>query len=263
MFQPSIRTARTLTLSALVMAGSLMGGCDFIEAFKDDGGLVNVYTTHHATPEAGAFPDRGGADKPRLFQNDEGWDIVLTHAYVTTVGASLLHCDGSEMAVELYWGQLPESLAARDLQLEGVGGVQVPPGEYCGVAVEYGPYQPGIIEEGDHDPPSTDRLDDATVYMRGSAQKDGVHIQFEYALADDAEVDLDMTHIMNGRPLRIADREPFPLDLTVSKTYDRFFDGLDFNDPTALDILQEQTLYVLEDETRITLGTTPRATDIY
>ena len=259
----STKTAQLFSTTAALAASLVLGGCEFIDAFKDQGALVHVFTTHHATPEAGAFPNRGGDEKPRMFQNDEGWDITLTHGFVTTVGASLMNCDGSMMPVDLYWGQLPENLAAKDLQLEGVGGIQVPPGDYCGVVVEYGPYQPGFIEDGDHERPSTDRLDDATVYIRGAAVKDGVHIQFEYALADRASVDLDITHIENGQPLHIADREPFPMDLTVSKTYDRFFDGLDFNDPSALEILQEQTLYVLEDETRIVLGTTPNANDIY
>lgn len=260
---PRSTSPHTRSVLALALSSFTLGGCELLDAINGDGALVNVYTTHHATPERGAFPNRGGAYEAREFKNDEGWDIVLTHGYVTTVGASLTSCDGSSRKVDLYWGQLPENLSARDLELEGVGGVDVPSGDYCEVTIQYGPYRPGTLEQGDHEAPATDRLDDATVYIRGSADKGNVHIQFEYALADATEVDLDITHIENGRPLSVAAREAFPLDLTVTKTYDRFFDGLDFDDPSALDVLQEQTMYVLEDETRIVYGKTPNANDIY
>jgi len=55
-------------------------------------------------------------------------------------------------------------------------------------------------------------------------------------------------------PLVVTGDENFPLELTLSKTYDRFFDGIDFSEMGALD-MNEQALAVLEFESRVAPGT--------
>ena len=52
-------------------------GCALLDELQDDGGVINVFATHHATPAGGAFPDRDG---PAVFVNEEGWQVVLRAA---------------------------------------------------------------------------------------------------------------------------------------------------------------------------------------
>ena len=55
----------------------------------------------------------------------------------------------------------------------------------------------------------------------------------------------------------MREREAFPRELTVSKTYDRFFDPLELDITEGLDQedASQMVLDVLADETRVTLGT--------
>ena len=66
--------------------------------------------------------------------------------------------------------------------------------------------------------------------------------------------DLDISTIMNGGPLKITAEEAFPVDLTLSKTYDRFFDGVDFSSFSEDDV-NANIMAVLELETRVAFGT--------
>ena len=56
-----------------------------------------------------------------------------------------------------------------------------------------------------------------------------VLVPFEVEVASASDVHLDLAAGPDG-PLNISGNEPFPVELTVSKTYDRLFDGVDFSD---------------------------------
>ena len=59
-----------------------------------------------------------------------------------------------------------------------------------------------------------------------------------------------------GAPMRVRPTENFPKELTVSKTYDRFFDGVDF---TAFDEagIEASLDEILADQTRVASGLLP------
>ena len=59
---------------------------------------------------------------------------------------------------------------------------------------------------------------------------------------------------LKADPLAISAEEPFPVDLTLSKTYDRFFDGIDFDGFDSAD-MDANIMAVLELETRVAFGT--------
>ena len=59
---------------------------------------------------------------------------------------------------------------------------------------------------------------------------------------------------MAGGPPTINADEAFPVDLTLSKTYDRFFDGIDFNAFDEADI-EQNVLAMLEEDSRVAVGT--------
>jgi hypothetical protein len=246
---------RTTCFASLV----LVGGC--IDSLDRNGALVNAFSTHHASPEDGVFPERGIDEMPRRFQTNAGWDITLVESYVTISNVTLVACDGTERPLRMYWGPCPEDLHEQDLATLTVAGLKVPAGNYCELRVEYGPYEsPPVDEEGEsqaqHATPKSDNVDGATIYIRGGAtdDPDADMRAFELRYTGTVEAVLDLSELEGeGSPLRVGHREDFPKELTISKTYDRFFDDVDFDayDPAELeDVLGE----ILVDETRVVLG---------
>lgn len=245
-------------LSATGLAG--LTGCNAFDRFEDGGATVFVFATHHATPEDGGFPGRGAEDMPRVFDNSEGWTVTMLEGYVTISAVTLVGCNGSEHPLNMFWGPCPEDLKDQDLATLTVAGNRVNEGNYCELRVTYAAYQTPVIDEDHdetrHETPSNPAVQGATVYLRGGAQLgEGEFTQFELTTPASVVVNLDLSNIEGeGRPLNVAHREDFPKELLVSKTYDRFFDGIDF---AALDeaALEASLPEVLEEQTAVSLGT--------
>ncbi len=242
----SIRAALALAAAAL-----LSGGCDLIDALSDEGDtLVTVFSNHHATPMDGLVPDRGGDGELRVFENDEGWTVHLTDGLITTRGVTLQRCDGSETPIEFYFGSVAEDLRSADLERRTLGGTEVGAGDLCGVTIHYGPFS----AETDNAPEQMDAedVDGLTVLLEGYAERGDDLIPFEIEVESPTDVFTDLSERPGG-PLRISGDEAFPVELTVSKTYDRFFDGVDFESLSNED-LARNALAVLELETRIDIN---------
>jgi hypothetical protein len=235
-------------------------GCNAFDRFEEGGATVFVFATHHATPEDGAFPGRGEEDMPRVFDTDAGWKVTLLEGYVTMSAVTLVACNGSERELNMFWGPCPEDLKDEDLATLTVAGNRVGDGDYCGLRVTYAGYETPVVDEDAdetrHETPTNPAVQGATVYLRGGAQlDDGEFTQFELAVPDTVVVELDLSNIEGeGRPLNVAHREDFPIELLVSKTYDRFFDGIEFDSFDPADV-QARLPQVLEEQTRISLGT--------
>lgn len=249
-------TRRLVATAALFATTAFGGGCDLLDVFTDEGStLVQLLVTHHATPEDGRFPDLADGEM-RTFETDEGWTVYLQAAYVTTTRATLHQCDEGSVEFEPYWGSLPENFGAQDLDLLSFAAAELSAGDYCDLTVEYGAFQPqpGSANRnypmGEH----KDLVEGATYYFKGGAEKDGETIAFELRSDATLAVDLDISTVMHGGPLVITADEPFPIDLTLSKTYDRLFDGIDFTSATQED-LNANVSAVLELETRVAFGT--------
>ena len=112
------------------------------------------------------------------------------------------------------------------------------------------------VQDTRHETPTNEAVDGTTVYMQGGATLGGDEfVQFELATPDTVVVELDISEIEGpGAPFNVAHREDFPKELLVSKTYDRFFDGIDFDtyDPAAVEARLPD---VLEGQTRVSEGT--------
>jgi hypothetical protein len=251
-------TATALVLLTATATGT--AGCNAFDRFEDGGATLFVFATHHATPENGAFPGRGAEDMPRVFDNSEGWEVTILEGYVTISAVTLISCGGSENNLNMFWGPCPEDLKDQDLATLTVAGNRANEGDYCGLRVTYAPYEtPVVDEEHDetrHETPSNPAVQGATIYLRGGAQLgDGEFTQFELMSSETVVVELSLDDLEGeGHPLNVAHREDFPKELLVSKTYDRFFDGVDFAafDPAAVEALLPQ---VLHDQTKVSQGT--------
>ncbi|MBC8073604.1 MAG: hypothetical protein IAG13_35105 [Deltaproteobacteria bacterium] len=246
---------------ARILSSSVACGClvsTLVGCGQPEPALLYVFSTHHATPENGVFPDRGDDEQPRVFANDEAWTVTLLESYITIDSITLMGCNGGEYPLNMFWGPCPEDLRGADLETLTVAGRKLDPGDYCGLRVAYGPYQMPVIDEGAdtrHAVPQNEAVDGATVYFRGGARQgdDEETIPFELRGESPLVLDLDLSEVENGHPLRVEDTENFPKELTISKTYDRFFDGVDFADFDPKDL--ERTFDdVLEDQTRVQEG---------
>lgn len=252
-------TSRGLAAAATVLT-VLTAGCGALDRFEDGGATVFVYATHHATPENGAFPGRGEDSMPRVFDSTDGWTVTLLEAYVTISSVTLVACSGTEYEMNMFWGPCPEDFKDQDLATLTVAGNRVGDGDYCGLRVTYDAYQTPVIdedvEETRHETPTNPMVDGSTIYMRGAAQMgDGMFNQFELSTGETVVVELDLSEIEGeGAPFNVAHREDFPKELLISKTYDRFFDGLDF-DPLDVGAAEAQMPAILEAQTRVSLGT--------
>lgn len=247
------RIVRNIILTAGLSAAIGTTGCEqlgLLDALEERSSLVQVFATHHASPEDGRIPDRGGDGQSRVFDTDEGWTVTLTQGYVVTTGVTLHRCDGAAEPVELFWGPFAEDILDTDLDLFTVGSAEVEPGRFCSMTVHYGTYD---AQEGAAGP-EADVVDGATVYLHGLAERGDESVPFEVRAQGGVDVDLDLSSMEDGAPLRVTGEESFPVELTLSKTYDRFFDAIDFTAMAQLD-MGEHVLGVLEGETRVAPGT--------
>ncbi len=123
------------------------------------------------------------------------------------------------------------------------------------MTVEYGPYMAADEMARQHDiGEHSDNVRGSTYYFEGVASKGDVVVPFELSGTGTVVADLDLSHVMNGGPLTISAEEAFPVDLTVSKTYDRFFDGIDFESFDSAD-MDANIMAILELESRVAFGT--------
>jgi hypothetical protein len=212
-------TRRITLLAALLPTLALGTGCEFLDQLNQHTGIVDVFAASHGTPDdQGNLPTRNG--QQLIFVNDMGWQIFIDEAYVTTGGVTLQACDGERFDVELYWGPLAEDIGeTADSELAGLGGVRANSGTYCEMLVEYAPTAEEV--------PNPDAIG-TTVYLTGSALKDGQHIDFLWKSEVAVEAEVDISAIENGSAFRISEDQQFSKKITVSKSYDRFFDGVDF-----------------------------------
>lgn len=245
------------TLRTALLGIALLGaGCD---ALQPGGALLYVFSTHHATPEDdGSFPDRGDDTQPRVFESDDGWNITLVQSYITISAVEIVDCGGRVRDLTMFWGPCPEDIRSKDLETLTVAGIELSEGDYCELHLHYGPYTTPVIDpnssETRHDIPADTDVDGATIFLEGGASRDGGdQIPFTFRSGKELEVVLDLSEVEDGSPFHVHHTEDFPKELTVSKTYDRFFDGIDFSqlDTPAVENGLDDTLH---DQTRIQEG---------
>lgn len=236
----------------------IVPGC--LDQFEDEGALVHVYSTHHATPENGLFPRRGEDNMPRVFLHESGWEITLTESYITISDVVLVGCDGVERPFNMFWGPCPEDLRTEDLATLTVAGLQADPGQYCGLRVTYGPYTEPVVDDDtvtQHRPPANlAAIDGQTLYLRGGVRQDAQSDPIPFELRNDSvvTVELDISELEGpGQPMNVRRQEDFPKELTITKTYDRFFDGVEF-DTMDEDLVEQQLDEILREQTRVALG---------
>jgi hypothetical protein len=231
-------------------------GCD--AALPNDESQFVVLAAHHATPVNGEFEAKA-EDEPRVFETDTGWTVTLIEPVVTTTGVILRDCYGGSAWLDMYWGSFPEDMTDEDLETLTVAGMTVPPGEYCALHVDYSGYEPppddATLREAPpcFPAPANEEIVGSSIFLRGSAERRGEMVQFQFRVTDGIRVSLDLSTLEDGGPLTVLSREAFVRAVTVSKSYDRFFDGVDFANFDQNDV--EATLpAVLENETRVSLG---------
>lgn len=212
--------------------------------------LVQVVAAHHGTvDDEGDYTDNGRGSS-RNFPSDEGWRINLTTGYISISGLTLHDCDGNVAEVPLYRGSVAEDLIyADDLERTAVGSITVPPVSLCQMTVHYGPFDPDESENV----PRTSAIEGNTVYLEGSAVisgDDSSRKEFKIRVREELDVEIDMSEMNDGGPMKVSGREDFPIELVVLKTYDRFFDGLDFASASTSD-LEDNVAAVLELETTL------------
>ena len=206
---------------ALVPVVALSTGCtDFFDQLTQSSGIVDVFATSHSTPDEDG--NTAGRNGPQLiFTNDMGWEVFINEGFVTTVGVTLVSCEGERTDIEMYWGAQAENLSeTADAQVNGLGGVRALSGDYCDVLVEYGPSEQAMN-------PSAMG---ATVFFTGSALRGDEHIDFIWRSEVEIDAKVDISSLELGQPFRISETQNFSKKLTVSKTFNHFFDGVDFAD---------------------------------
>jgi hypothetical protein len=250
------RLTRIPLVVSLVVPGVLSAGCDgAFSAFEGEDNLLHVLTTHHPTQDGQMFPNLGGDELPRIFENDLGWKITLSQAYAVTTAITLVGCNNETVGLDMYWGPCAEDMNQADLDTMTVAGARLDAGSFCKVVVQYSPYDPNAPSSGEskHLLPSAEEVVGASVFLNGYAEDNtGQQVGFTLRSTDTVLVERDLSTIEDGGPLTIA-KDNFPEEITVSKTYDRFFDGVDFNNFSEAE-LSLQLIDILGQETRISYG---------
>lgn len=245
-----------LRLVPLLIFATSSGAC--LDDLQNNSELVTIFATHHATPDGESFPFRGDDLQPRVFDVN-GWEVTLADSYITIASTTLISCSGREHDLRMFWGPCPEDLRRADLGVLTVSGLKVPPGDYCELLVEYAPYEtPMIDEETDtrHVVPTNPDVEGDSIFLRGIARRGDESVPFQVESDENFVVELDLSELEGeGNPMTVGRNQDFPKDLTITKTYDRFFDLVDWEnfDEASLEADLDE---VLEDQTRVVDGQT-------
>lgn len=236
-----LRSARP-TLLALSTFLALSSGCALFEELLDGESVATVsfFATHAGTPTADGYPDYGDSQTTRVFMTDMGWQISLAEAYITTAEIRLVQCGAGGTPIEMFWGPCPEDfVGTNDLKSVPLGAVTVDDGDYCGIDVIFAPFVPPPPQDDPHVAPGNPMIVDNTVVIIGVARRgEGNSLEevpFQVISDKKATARLDISTIDEGGPFHLED-ENFTRDLTVIKTYDTFFDGVDFSSASPADL---------------------------
>lgn len=221
-------------LSAAVAAALTTGaGCGLFETEV----TVSLAISHHGTRGMdGQLPNYGEPDAARIFVNDKMWEVSLAEAIIVTTSAQIEACDGATFDFKLPYGPLPEYQLWQDKDLIDFGSIDLPEGTYCKLRIEYGRYQAAAAASAPDTPYKVEGHADVegmTVYLAGTAENvdpngDGKVVNWGLKTNGTAIAELDLSKIDGGGPFAIRGDEPGGRALTVAKTYDAFFKGLDF-----------------------------------
>jgi hypothetical protein len=241
-----------------VLATLAMVGLASCEALLNPTTKVSLAISHHGSRgEDGVLPNCGGDGAARIVTTDLGWEIILSEAVIVMTAAQIESCTGETFNFDLPYGPLPESQLDRDLDRIDFAMTELPEGSYCKLRVEYGRYQSALAEQAFDEPypiQTSAPIEGLTIYLAGQAKSPtGEKVHFGFQTANTELVELDLSASENGRPFTITTKEPGGKTLTVAKTYDAFFRGLDFSDFDEAE-LEASLLKVLNGETYVIAG---------
>ncbi len=245
-------------LLALALASGGVG-CGFFEITNDIG--ISVFAAHHPRrADDGSFPEYGFDNLPRTWINDAGWEINLTEGYIVITGAKLIACDGTEYPISTPFGPLPEYINSTDFDVTVVGSVTIPEGDYCELSVDYGPYRAeavGMATEEAHVVASGRDLEGITIFLAGRAIKDDMVVDFALQ-SGESRTSVFELRVADGTPeVFEVMNEGGALKATIGKTYDRFFDGIDFATYDAnSESINAGLMTILVEESQAYRGTT-------
>jgi hypothetical protein len=248
-----------IALSSLLAVGST--GCSALVDLIDGDPVATVkfHATHAGTPTEDGFPDLGDEETTRVFTNDQGWLISIHELYVTTAQVRLVRCSASEgTSIEMFWGACPEDfVSTNDRETFPLGAVTVTDGDFCRVDVHFAPFI-HEAESDEHINPDNPMIEGNTILLNGIARRgEGMTLEeVPFSVVSDTVVvaEVDIGGIEQGQPFHLED-ENFARDITLLKTYDHFFDGIDFATATPAEI-EAAVLSSLELDTRAYLGDT-------
>lgn len=232
----------------------LCSGCALVDLIDGDPvATVGFFATHAGTIGDEGYPNLGDAETTRVFMTDQGYQVSLSEAYVTTAEVRFVACgEPSGTSIEMFWGPCPEDfVGSDDLNSVPLGAVTVTEGEYCAIEVDFGPFVPPM--GGDtHIAVGNPMIQDNTIVIMGVARRGEPPMLEEYPfeIVSDATLTtrVDVSKLENGGPVTLED-ENFTRDLTIIKTYDTFFNGIDFAVASPADI-EAAVLSALENDTR-------------
>lgn len=244
-----------------IAAGMCGGaGCDALNGYPVQTVINGAH--HAARTEDGKLPNYGDPENPRIFTTDTGWLVTLSEGFVVTTSARMVTCDGEDVTLGLPFGPFPEYFLDQDLNVTDFAALDLEPDEYCTLIVEYGRYQREVAKMAPDEPfpiEELDRIEGATIFLAGYADKpDGkggmITKNFGFRSDQTVRVDLDLRELDEGTPWRIKGDEPGMRSLTVIKTYDEFFRGIDFEnlDQAAIEADLPKRLAA---QTRVVSGT--------
>lgn len=249
-------TGRRHVLVAVAMLG--LASC---EALLNPTTTVSLAISHHGTrDENGVLPNFGEADKARVFVNDMGWEISLSEAVIVMTAAQIESCTGESFDFVLPYGPFPEYQLSLDQDVVDFATLDLPEGTYCKLRVEYGRYQAALAQQAFDTPYAVEGnapVEGRTIYLAGTAADvagDGTVVNWGLETANTEIVELDLSKSQDGeRPFTVTGKEPGGKALTVAKTYDAFFQGIDFAawDEAAV---EARLLSVLSAETYVVVG---------
>lgn len=251
------RLRRRLLFTLPLLLGVTTGCRAFVDLLDGESeATVKMFAAHAGTPGEDGFPSYGDSENARVFVNDQGWEITLAEVYVTTAEVRLVKCSADAgTAIEMFWGPCAENfIAYDDRQTLPLGAVTVTDGEYCRVDVSFAPYV-ADASASEHIVPDNPAIEGNTVFVRGVARRgDAEEVQFELTTDETVVAQIDISTLEGGGPMTLHE-ESFPRDLTLLKTYDSFFMGVDFATAGDADIAAA-ILAGLELDTRVYDGTT-------